>query len=138
MFNDQERVCHAYTDCKSALTRVQDILFSTLHLSYGFILNAISANKSNYSIQLTESHPENKKRNIIWTTEDIGIHIADTIALKFICTVRALLPNISIFQTDLLVTLSAIIPTGTWLWKTLEGKPVFESLRVLAARNSPS
>jgi hypothetical protein len=69
VFHDQGHVCHAYTDCKSALTRVQDILYggaaSTLHLSYGSILNAISTNNSNYSIQWTESHPENKKRNVI-------------------------------------------------------------------------
>lgn len=33
-------------------------------------------------------------------------------------------------------TLMAIIPTGTWIWKTLDGAPVFESLRILSARKA--
>jgi hypothetical protein len=44
VFTDQRRICHAYTDCNSALARVQEILSGgaafTLHLSYGPILNS--------------------------------------------------------------------------------------------------
>jgi hypothetical protein len=50
--------------------------------------------------------------------------------------VRALYPQILIFHTDILETLSAIIPTGTWMWKNLENVPVFESLSILAARKT--
>jgi hypothetical protein len=49
---------------------------------------------------------------------------------------RSIYPHLSIFQGDIIQTLYAIIPTGTWLWKTLEGAPVFESLRILAARKT--
>jgi hypothetical protein len=52
------------------------------------------------------------------------------------CKVLSMYSNISIFQADLLETLSAIIPNGTWIWRTMKGIPVFESLCILAARKT--
>lgn len=84
----------------------------------------------------TPSHSEKEKQDVPWTSADIGIHLVDTIASNNIGTPRRILPNITTFQGDILETIEAVIPDGTWLWITLEGTTVFESLRVLVARKT--
>lgn len=56
----------AYTDCKSTLTKVKDMitpgLTSALHLSYGPILSAIKTMKLHYQIEWIESTQKSKRK----------------------------------------------------------------------------
>ena len=88
--------CEAYTDCKSALIRVQNAfngdVASTLHLFYGSILSAIKIRSinNNYAVKWTQSHPERIKDSQTWSREDTGIQRAHIITSNDIGKLRKL------------------------------------------------
>jgi hypothetical protein len=87
-----------------------------------------SINRDN-QLRWIESHPEKKKENKVWTDDDYGIYKADLLASKNTCDIRQELPNTTIIQGDIENALSALIPTDTWIWKTLEATQVLDLLR---------
>ena len=131
----------AYTDCRSAMNKVVGMLTpgskSAIHLPYGPILGSITReNLNNYQIEWVESHPEKKKKNIKWNENDIGIYKADMLASKSMYEIRKGLPRATVITGDITEMLDAAIPANTWIWKSNEGIPVYESLRTLSSQRA--
>lgn len=78
----------AYSDCSSAITRTQqaqNILGPAIgHLQHGSLLLGIRHTATTLwkplSLTWTASHPKRTKSQSEWTSQDWGIHLADTIA----------------------------------------------------------
>ncbi len=108
---------------------------SASHLSYGSIISAIkNSSTERYKIEWVESHPEKKKTHVAWNQQDNGIHRADVLASKSLYEIRKSLPDTNLTKGDIADILDAVIPTGTWIWKTNEGVPQMELLRALSSQ----
>lgn len=91
-YNNSNKVI-AYTDCKYAIAKLRDVIApasnSVIHLPYGPILGSINHERlQKYQIIWVESHPERKKRAMVWDSNDLGIYKADMLASRTLYEIR--------------------------------------------------
>ncbi len=67
-------------------------------------------------------------------SSDIGIYKADMMASRSMYEIRKELPKTTVITGGITEILEATIPNDTWIWKTDEGIPTFESLRTLSSQ----